>query len=81
MKKSLSFISIICLTILCNFTLKAQWIAQISGTTNTLYSVYFTAADIGYAVGGIYDQGHGIILKTINGGKNWTQQLSLTNTL
>ena len=73
MKKSLSFISIICFTILCNFTLKAQWIAQISGTTNTLYSVYFTAADIGYAVGDL-----GTIRKTINGGTNWTAQTSGT---
>ncbi|MEI8047280.1 MAG: YCF48-related protein [Bacteroidota bacterium] len=73
MKKSLSFIALFCFTILCNFTLKAQWFAQISGTTNTLYSVYFTAADIGSAVGDL-----GTIRKTINGGTNWTAQTSGT---
>ncbi|MEI6061588.1 MAG: YCF48-related protein, partial [Bacteroidota bacterium] len=73
MKKSISFIAIICLTILCNLTLKAQWVAQTSGTTNTLYSVFFTAADIGYTVGDL-----GTIRKTVNGGTNWTAQTSGT---
>ncbi len=51
--------------LLLNFT-KAQWIAQTSGTTNVLNSVYFINSDTGYAVGG-----NGTILKTSNGGIAW----------
>ena len=45
-----------------------HWTALSSGTTNPLYSVYFTDCNTGYAVGGDYDEG--TILKTINGGYN-----------
>jgi len=40
-----------------------------------LYSVYFTNSDTGYI-----SSGGGIILKTINGGINWTAQTIETNT-
>ena len=49
----------------------AQWFLQNSGTTKNLYSVHFTDANIGYAVGD-----SGIILKTTNGGTNWAPQNS-----
>ena len=44
-----------------------------SGTTNQLYSVYFTSVDTGFAVGI-----SGTILKTTNAGANWTAQTSGT---
>jgi photosystem II stability/assembly factor-like uncharacterized protein len=49
------------------------WMNLTSGTGQSLRSVFFTAADTGYAVGD-----SGIILKTINGGINWTPQISGT---
>ncbi len=49
----------------------SQWTSQTSGTTEYLQSVYFTDADTGYAVG----TGR-TILKTNNGGTNWTVKLS-----
>ena len=53
-----------------------QWITLPRVTTNYLYSVYFPEANIGYVVG------TGIILKTINGGANWSSVTSGTiNTL
>jgi len=48
-----------------------QWFPQNSGTTKNLFSVHFTDANTGYAVGD-----SGIILKTTNGGTNWTPQNS-----
>ena len=48
-----------------------NWIAQNSGITNDLFSVYFTSTDIGYVVGDT-----GLILKTIDGGINWNTQNS-----
>lgn len=59
---------LICFIILCNLFVHAQssWSALTSGTTNNLYSVYFTNANIGYAVG--YN---GTILKTTDAGINW----------
>jgi photosystem II stability/assembly factor-like uncharacterized protein len=44
------------------------------GTNYDLNSVYFTDANMGYAVGG-----NGIILKTTNGGTNWVALSSGTN--
>jgi photosystem II stability/assembly factor-like uncharacterized protein len=72
MKKiTMILIAIVALTITAN----AQWTAQSSGLTavdsHNLLSVYFTDASTGYAVGKA-----GIILKTTNGGTNWT---ALTN--
>ena len=49
----------------------AQWVPQNSGTTKNLLSVYFTDANIGYAVGD-----SGTIINTTNGGINWTIQNS-----
>jgi photosystem II stability/assembly factor-like uncharacterized protein len=55
----------------------AQWIAQTSGTTNTLFAVSFTDASTGTAVGTL-----GTILRTTDGGVTWTAQTSnTTNTL
>ncbi|MFH1003906.1 MAG: T9SS type A sorting domain-containing protein [Bacteroidota bacterium] len=52
---------------------KAQWTEQTSGTTDDLYSVYFTDDDTGYAVGE-----NGTILETSDGGSNWEEQESGT---
>ncbi len=50
-------------------TSNAQWVAQLSSDAgNALFSVTFTNADTGYAIGG------NTILKTINGGNNWTKK-------
>jgi photosystem II stability/assembly factor-like uncharacterized protein len=46
--------------------LSAQWVQQNSGTTQNLYTVYFTNANTGFAAGA-----RGTILKTTNGGINW----------
>ena len=56
----------------CNSS--AQWFAQNSGTTKSLWSVYFINVNTGYAVGD-----SGTILKTINGGTDWIQQNSGTS--
>ncbi|MCX6305493.1 MAG: YCF48-related protein [Bacteroidetes bacterium] len=48
-----------------------NWTALSSGTTNKLYSVFFTNANNGYAVG----DGN-TILKTIDGGISWAIQHS-----
>ena len=45
----------------------ANWSSQASGTTVELKSVFFTSALNGFAVGS------NLILKTVNGGSNWTQ--------
>jgi len=62
-----------------------DWTNQNSGTNQVLESVYFTDANTGYAVGNI-NVGGGtggytacIILKTINGGTNWTEKYSDTS--
>ena len=46
-----------------------SWVSQLSGTTNNLFEVSFTDADIGTAVG--YE---GTILRTTDGGENWISQ-------
>ncbi|MFA5781980.1 MAG: YCF48-related protein [Bacteroidales bacterium] len=51
-----------------------KWVILNSGTTNLLFSVYFTNADTGYVVGET-----GTILKTTDGGTNWTTQTSGTS--
>ena len=43
-----------------------NWISQSSGTSNELFSVYFTNLNIGFAVGS-----NGTILKTNDSGVNW----------
>lgn len=50
------------------------WYQQNSGTTNNLKSVFFTDENTGYAVG--YN---GTILKTTNGGFNWTAYTGVPN--
>ncbi len=49
------------------------WNTLVSGTNQTLNSVYFTDANTGYAVGT-----SGTILKTMNGGLNWNLQTTGT---
>ncbi|HRJ99082.1 MAG TPA: YCF48-related protein [Ignavibacteria bacterium] len=44
----------------------AQWIQQNSGTNVNLYDIEFLNENTGWAVGD-----GGVVLKTINGGKNW----------
>ncbi len=46
----------------------AQWVPQNSGTTNDLNSVHFTNEFVGFV------SGDGIILKTTDGGINWSSQ-------
>ena len=48
-----------------------HWTTESSPTTQYLYSVYFSDANLGYAVGW-----HGTILKTSNAGSTWTAQTS-----
>jgi len=52
-------------------TAQSGWIQQTSGTTNWLFSVYFSDVNVGYTVGD-----SGIVLKTTNGGENWDFQSS-----
>ena len=54
----------------------SQWTIQESGTTNSLYSVFFVDANIGYTVGS-----NGIILKTTNSGNKWSVQSSMTSNI
>ena len=49
------------------------WATQTSGTTNTLYSVFFNDANTGTVVGN-----DGTILRTTDGGANWISQTSGT---
>lgn len=51
-----------------------SWAQQASGTTNHLWSVYFTDATTGYAVGS-----KGTIIKTTDGGTKWFSQTSGTD--
>lgn len=52
----------------------ANWIAQSTGVTEYLYSVYFQNANFGWACGT-----SGRIISTTNGGVNWTTQISGTS--
>lgn len=58
-------------TVVCNDAVQLEalpaWVSLTSGTTQQLYSVFFTSADKGFAVG---DQ---VTLETTDGGVNWTQ--------
>lgn len=71
------------ITILINagaINAQSGWFTQPTGTDITLRSVYMTDNNTGYCVGGdiLIDDGRavdrGIILKTTNGGVNWTIQ-------
>jgi photosystem II stability/assembly factor-like uncharacterized protein len=51
------------------------WTTLSSNTNYPLYSVYFTDAFTGFAVGeDISGNGYGVLFKTINGGATWTCQ-------
>jgi len=56
-----------------SFKANAQWVAQTSGTNQSLNSTYFISATQGWAVGD-----NGTILTTANGGVTWSQQSSGT---
>lgn len=52
-------------------TLQFPWTTLFSNTNDDLFAVHFLNADTGFALGGDkYDTG--IILKTVNGGNDWT---------
>ncbi len=67
-------------TIVCDGTVQLDaepgWVTLNSGITAPLYSVYFTSADTGYAVGGL-GGGVSVILKTTDGGANWKAQTNI----
>ena len=72
MKKIITLINLMALSQMFVYA-QSGWIAQTSGTTKTLNSIYFTDANTGYTVGQ-----NGTILKTINGGNDWTALTSGT---
>ena len=55
---------------------QSEWIKQISGTTNDLWSVHLTDTLAGTAVGA-----NGTIIRTTNGGIKWEPQVSNTSEL
>ncbi len=55
-------------------SLFSQWFTLTSGTSEDLYSVYFTSPLTGWAAGS-----GGTILKTTNGGTNWFSQTSTSS--
>ena len=59
-------ILILFLYLISFFNSEAQWIQQNSGTNQNLYDIEFLNEKTGWAVGG-----GGVVLKTINSGKNW----------
>jgi len=67
MLRAISFINVL---LVFNFTIiDAEWLKQNSGTQMDLFEVYFPTPDTGYIVGD-----SGIILKTIDGGTNWSRK-------
>jgi photosystem II stability/assembly factor-like uncharacterized protein len=52
----------------------AQWFTLNLGTNAFLNSVYFTDENTGFAAGGFNNSPDGVILKTTDGGINWTVQ-------
>jgi len=68
MKKTICCVLVVLLFYFINFSItRAQWIPQVSGTNSNLYSMDFINHNIGFCVGS-----GGIIIKTTNGGTNWT---------
>ncbi len=55
-------------------SLSSQWFTLSSGTSEDLYSVFFTSPTTGWIAGA-----NGTILKTTNGGTNWFAQLGTTS--
>lgn len=64
--KNIKFILLFCLLIVKTSTY-AQWNSQNVGVAPSLWGIYFTDYNTGFAVGT-----NGTIIKTINGGQNWT---------
>jgi photosystem II stability/assembly factor-like uncharacterized protein len=62
-------IVLILVAMLTSNIVHSQWFQQVSGTTENLNSVYFINDSNGFVVGN-----SGTILKTTNGGLNWTSQ-------
>ena len=64
--KTLSLLILLC--IMLNFPVKSQWEEQVSPTTNPLYSVSVVDNSTAWICGR-----YGTVLKTTDGGANWTQ--------
>lgn len=60
----------------CNEITGCAWTTQVSGTTDVLLSIFFIDSNNGWTCGQ-----QGKILKTTNGGTNWTQQTVGTKNL
>jgi len=75
MKKGIFLLVLSVLTGISSFS---QWVTLSSGTGYPLNSVYFTNASDGFVFGGAVGPGGGggIILRTNNGGTDWTTQWS-----
>jgi len=61
-----------------------HWIKQVTGTSphTSLYSVFFTSTNVGYAAGGDAINGApNRIFKTTDGGANWVQQTTPSNNM
>lgn len=75
-RKQMPFVFSRVLLVFAFFTLApassfAQWVAQISGTTNHVLGIHFVDPNTGYAAGTA-----GTLLKTTNGGVTWNAQTS-----
>ena len=70
MKKVFTTILIAFALVFVGLSAKAQWVNQISGTTDTLGNVFFTDASHGWACGDT-QAGNSIALHTTDGGVNW----------
>src|SRR5690349_9326587 len=55
-------------TIMKSTNAGANWVSQVSGTTENLEAVFFVNANTGFIAGGA---GNSLVLKTTNGGTNW----------
>jgi photosystem II stability/assembly factor-like uncharacterized protein len=73
MKKFLFFLTFCSISIT---GINAQWVQQVSGTTNYLHSIRFFNDNTGWTVGG-----NGTVLKTTNGGTVWISQNSGTSNI
>lgn len=71
----------IIITFISSIYSQTGWVQLNSGTTNTLYDVFFVDVNTGYTVGGNFSPSSGIILKTTNSGANWSQILNITHAL
>ena len=64
---------VLCLALFYSPDVKAQWTPKTSGTTANLYSVHFSDANNGYAVG------NGMMRLTATAGSSWVGIGSSTN--